>query len=108
MALWDEESHVEENRRQYREKFDIAEDLLSGRFEFYRPAGGFFAWLNVGDGEAAAAHLWREAALRVLPGAFIGRSDVTRTNPGDSYIRVALVDNPETTREALRRLVETL
>ena len=107
-ALWDEESHVEENRRQYREKFDIAEDLLSGRFEFYRPAGGFFAWLNVGDGEAAAAHLWREAALRVLPGAFIGRSDVTRTNPGDSYIRVALVDDPETTREALRRLVEAL
>ena len=91
-ALWDEESHVEDNRCQYRKKFEFAEALLSGRFEFYRPAGGFFLWLNVGDGVAAAAHLWREAALRVLPGAFIGRSEITRNNPRDRYIRVALVD----------------
>ena len=29
-TLWDEESHVEENRRQYRKKFDSAEVLLCG------------------------------------------------------------------------------
>ena len=46
----------------YRRKFDIAEHYLGGRFGFYRPQGGFFLWLDVGDGERAALTLWREAA----------------------------------------------
>ncbi len=56
-ALWRDEAHVEENRALYRRKFDVAERILTGRFGFYRPPGGFLLWLDVGDGEAAARTL---------------------------------------------------
>jgi N-succinyldiaminopimelate aminotransferase len=107
-ALWRDEAHVEANRALYRRKFDIAADIIGDRFGFYRPAGGFFLWLDVGDGEAAARRLWSEAALRTLPGAYIGRPDGSGRNPGDRYLRLALVDDPETTAEALERLVKVL
>ena len=67
-ALWQDEAHVEANRALYRAKFDLAQRRLGNRFGFYRPAGGFFLWLDVGDGEAACRRLWREAGVRVLPG----------------------------------------
>jgi succinyldiaminopimelate transaminase len=107
-ALWREESHVEANRALYRAKFDLADQILNGRFGYVRPPGGFFLWLDVGDGEQAARTLWREAALRVLPGAYLGRPDAAGVNPGVSYIRVALVHDRATTADALHRLVKVL
>lgn len=107
-ALWRDEAHVEENRALYRAKIDIAEKLLGGRFGFRRPAGGFFLWLDVGDGEAATRKLWREAGIRVLPGAYLAREDETGFNPGAAYIRVALVHDLDTTAKALTRLAEAL
>ena len=98
---WADDAHVEENRAQYRAKFDAAENILSGHFEFYRPAAGFFLWLNVGDGEAAAQKLWREEGLRVLPGAYLEGGDAGLAAP---YIRVALVAPLAQTEDALRRL----
>ncbi|HET6521245.1 MAG TPA: aminotransferase class I/II-fold pyridoxal phosphate-dependent enzyme [Geminicoccaceae bacterium] len=103
-ALWRDEEHVVANRALYQEKFDLAGRLLGNRYGFYRPDGGFFLWLEVGDGEAAAVRLWREAGLRVLPGGYIGRPDpASGVNPGDPYVRVALVHDPATTEAALRR-----
>ncbi|MBF0323821.1 MAG: aminotransferase class I/II-fold pyridoxal phosphate-dependent enzyme [Alphaproteobacteria bacterium] len=102
-ALWQDEAHVEENRRLYRAKLDKAERLLGGRFGFTRPPGGFFLWLDVGDGEAAALRLWREANIRVLPGRYLSRDGV-----GDRYIRVALVHDLDTTERALTRLAQVL
>lgn len=107
-ALWRDEAHVEANRALYRAKLDIAEELLGGRFGFFRPPGGFFLWLDVGDGEAAALALWRQAKIRVLPGAYLAREDAAGVNPGKPYIRVALVHDLETTRRALGRLAEVL
>lgn len=107
-ALWQDEAHVAENRRLYRAKFDLAERLLAGRFAFYRPAGGFFLWLDVGDGEAAARTLWQQAALRVLPGAYLARPEPSGDNPGRRYIRMALIDDLEATEDALRRLNDAL
>ncbi|MFZ1416556.1 MAG: aminotransferase class I/II-fold pyridoxal phosphate-dependent enzyme [Defluviicoccus sp.] len=107
-ALWQDEAHVAENRRLYRAKFDVAERLLEGRFAFYRPAGGFFLWLDVGDGEAAARTLWQQAALRVLPGAYLARPEPSGDNPGRRYIRVALIDDLEATEDALQRLQHAL
>ena len=80
----------------------------AGRFGYYRPDGGFFLWLTVGDGEAAARRLWAEAALKVLPGAYLGRPDRAGRNPGDSAIRVALVHDLATTEAALRRIGRNL
>lgn len=106
-ALWGDESHVEANRAYYRKRLDIAERVLTGRFGFKRPAGGFFLWLDVGDGEEAARRLWREAGVQVLPGRYLAQ-DHRGENPGRPYIRVALVDDEATVEEALTRIVETL
>ncbi len=106
-ALWRDEAHVDDNRALYRAKLDLAEDLLGGRFGFRRPPGGFFLWLDVGDGERAALTLWREAGIRVLPGAYLAR-DAGGGNPGAAYIRVALVHDLATTRRALSRIAEVL
>jgi aspartate/methionine/tyrosine aminotransferase len=107
-ALWREESHVEAGRARYRRSFAIAERLLGNRFSFVAPRGGFFLWLDVGNGEAAARRLWAEAGLRVLPGAYMARPDAEGRNPGDPYIRVALVHEPEVVEEGLERLVHVL
>jgi aspartate/methionine/tyrosine aminotransferase len=107
-ALWREEAHVEENRARYREKFDVAEEILGRSFGFYRPAGGFFLWLDVGDGEEAARTLWREAAVRVLPGRYLAHGEEGETNPGARFIRVALVHDNDTIAAALQRMRRVL
>jgi succinyldiaminopimelate transaminase len=107
-ALWEDDAHAEVNRALYRSKLDLAERLIAERFDFYRPAGGFFLWLKVGDGEAAARALWAEAALRVLPGGYLARDCADGSNPGRPYIRVALVDDAANTEDALRRLLNVL
>lgn len=107
-ALWRDEAHVEDNRALYRAKFDRAGEILAGRFAHARPAGGFYLWLDVGGGEAAARKLWTEAGLRVIPGAYLARPGADGVNPGDAYIRVALVHDPATVADGLERLVRTL
>jgi N-succinyldiaminopimelate aminotransferase len=107
-ALWRDEAHVEENRARYRRKFDLAEAAIGGRFGFYRPAGGFFLWLEVGDGEAAALRLWRDAAIRVLPGGYTARASAGRANPGSPYIRLAIVHDEATLETAFARIRRVL
>jgi N-succinyldiaminopimelate aminotransferase len=107
-ALWRENEHAAVSRDLYRHKIDIAESILGDRFGFYRPPGGFFLWLNVGDGEAATLKLWQEAAVRIVPGAYVCRTDHNGFNPGQEYIRVALVHDAEITEEGMRRIADTL
>jgi aspartate/methionine/tyrosine aminotransferase len=107
-ALWRDEAHVIENRNRYRTKVDIAERVLGGRFGFYRPQGGFFLWLEVGDSEAAALALWREAGVKTVPGSYLGLDDAQGFNPGAGYLRVALVHDDATVAEALTRMVRVL
>jgi len=107
-ALWRDEAHVIENRAKYRRKFDIAEAAIAGRFGFYRPDGGFFLWLDVGDGEEAALRLWRDAAIRVLPGGYTARDGGSGVNPGQKYIRLAIVHDDATLEAAFDRIRRVL
>ena len=107
-ALWRDEVHVEENRARYRRKFDIAERAIGGRFGFYRPEGGFFLWLDVSNGEAATLRLWRDAAVRVLPGGYTARAADGRENPGERYIRLAIVHDEATLKDAFARIARVL
>jgi N-succinyldiaminopimelate aminotransferase len=111
IAAYNDEAHVEENRRLYRQKFDLADQIVGDRYGYERPAGGFFLWLDVsafGGSEAATLRLWREAGLRVVPGRYLARDQDDGSNPGADYIRVAMVHNNEITAEALHRLVAVL
>ena len=124
--LWRDEDHVTANRARYRGKLDIADrafgeadTAIGNRLGYYRPPGGFFLWLDVssaprsgespkglGAGEAACQRLWQEAAIRVLPGAYLCPEHDPA--PGDSYIRVALVQDEEVLRAALSRMADVL
>src|ERR1700743_1266220 len=60
IAAYSDETHVEENRRLYRIKFDLADQILGNRYGYVRPAGGFCVWLGLfprGRGEAAAIQI---------------------------------------------------
>jgi N-succinyldiaminopimelate aminotransferase len=111
IAAYNDEKHVEENRRLYREKFDLADQIIGDRYGYRRPAGGFFLWLDVsaqGGSEAATLKLWREGGLRVVPGRYLAREQADGSNPGADYIRVAMVQNNEITAEAMHRLLAVL
>jgi aspartate/methionine/tyrosine aminotransferase len=108
-ACWRDEDHVARGRAAYQEKMTCAEQILGNRMQ--RPKGGFFLWLEVENGEAFARRAWAEQGVRLLPGAYMGREILegkTQSNPGFSYVRVALVNDLSTIRTALERLREIL
>ena len=111
VAAYSDEAHVAENRRLYGLKFDLADQILGDRYGYKRPAGGFCLWLDVsahGGDEDATIRLYRDGGVRVVPGSYLARLQPDGSNPGDGYLRLALVQDSETTAEALRRLVEIL
>ena len=127
-ACWRDEEHVIANRAAYREKMAAAERILDNRMA--RPDGGFFLWLDVGNGEEFARRAWTEQGVRLLPGAYMGRDvsdgraggpslaarvagrseppEKIQSNPGFPYVRVALVNDLSTIMAALERLLEIL
>ncbi|MCK5423723.1 MAG: aminotransferase class I/II-fold pyridoxal phosphate-dependent enzyme [Emcibacter sp.] len=107
-AAWNDEGHVEQNRALYRQKFDLAEKYLDGRFSFRRPVGGFCLWLEVGDGEVACRKLWQEAGIKTLPGSYLARSDAEGYNVGAPYIRLVLVHDVKLLEPALEKIAKTL
>ena len=111
IAAYGDETHVEENRRLYSEKFDLADQIVGDRYGYGRPAGGFFLWLDVskqGGSEIVTKRLWADVGVRVVPGRYLAREQIDGSNPGADYIRVAMVQDKAATAEALHRLVAVL
>lgn len=99
-SAWLDEKHVEENRRKYQAKFQMAQRILP---DAPIPAGGFFLWYPAPDDESAAKRLFAECGLTVLPGRYLGRA-VDGVNPGEGYVRIALVPELAVCEAALSRL----
>ena len=106
-AVWRDEAHVEENRALYAEKYALADRILGNVPGYRSPEAGFFLWLPVEDGEAAALKLWKETGVRVLPGAYLSR-DTEAGNPGQNYIRVAMVAPKDETEHGLTQIRDCL
>lgn len=110
-AIWRDEVHVERSREAYREKFLIADNVLGDRYGYRRPAGGFCLWLDMsqfGGGTQAAVTLWQRAGVKVIPGSFLAQTGRDGTNPGEDYVRVAMVQDSKTIQEALERTIFVL
>ncbi len=105
--VWADEEHVVRNRALYVEKYDLADQVFASVQGCSAPEAGFFLWLPVDDGEAAALRLWRETGVRVLPGAYLSR-DIGGDNPGKGYIRVAMVAPKQEMQRGLIRLRDCL
>jgi len=105
-AAWRDEAHVVENRRLYREKFAAVMPILKGALEFEAPDAAFYLWAKVaGDDAEFARELYREKHVTVLPGGYLAR-EAGGVNPGQGFIRIALVDGLEACEEAARRIVD--
>jgi N-succinyldiaminopimelate aminotransferase len=110
-AVYSEEQHVSVIRQSYRAKYDLCDQILKGKLGYQRPDGGFFLWLDVsncGGGLEATVTLWKDAGIKVVPGAYLAQDDRNGKNPGRDFIRVALVHDLATTRDALERIVRSL
>jgi N-succinyldiaminopimelate aminotransferase len=87
----------------YHQKYQIADEIFGDLPGYRSPEAGFFLWLPVEDGEQATTKLWQETGVKVLPGSYLSRS-ADGINPGDKYIRAALVTDIDDTRTGLTRL----
>ena len=94
-AAWNDQTHVDNFRKIYKKNFEIANEILGTKI----PEATFYIWLEVEDELEFTKNLYKEKNIKVLPGSFLGRNGL-----GKGYIRIALVENEEKTREVLTRL----
>jgi N-succinyldiaminopimelate aminotransferase len=109
VAAWNDESHVQENRGLYKEKFALITPLLRQVMDVELPDAGFYLWADVrrtglSDTEFARG-LYAAYNVTVLPGSYLAR-DAHGINPGRNRIRMALVAGVDEGLEAANRIVQ--
>lgn len=110
VAAWNDEAHVIENRRLYAEKFAAMTPLLSDILEVKLPDAAFYLWAKIkphagtslSDTEFALK-LYRDFNVTVLPGSYLARK-AHGINPGENFVRLALVASLEECLEAANRI----
>lgn len=111
IAAWQDEDHVEENRRLYQQKFDAVLAILSPVCAVQKPDAGFYLWLHTDMDDAEfARRLFDQKNVTVLPGSYLSRT-VDGKNPGSQHIRMALVAPLDECIDAANRIkqfIETL
>jgi len=103
-VAWSDEEHVEASRKVYAKNFEIAKEILGIAI----PKATFYIWLKVDDALEFTKKLYEKYNVKVLPGEFLAREDAKGENPGIGYVRIALVEDEEKTRDALKRIKECL
>ena len=106
IAAWNDESHVAENRRLYAEKFAQVSQILKPVLKVTLPDAGFYLWIQTPMPDTRFAEaLYRDYNVTVLPGSYLARN-AHGINPGENFVRLALVADMEDTVEAARRIAE--
>jgi len=105
-AAWQDEAHVIENRRQYREKFTSFRDIVEPELPVTIPEAAFYYWARtpIGDTEFAR-RLYEEQNVTVLPGSLLARES-EGANPGENFVRIAMVPVVLECNEAATRIKE--
>ncbi|MEZ5451276.1 MAG: succinyldiaminopimelate transaminase [Thiothrix sp.] len=111
IAAWNDETHVQENRRLYRQKFAAVMDILAPVLDVQMPQASFYLWPKTPvDDETFTRELFAQAHVNVVPGSYLSR-EAEGLNPGANRVRLALVAPLEDCIEAagrIRRVTETL
>ena len=108
IAAWNDETHVRQNREQYREKFTTVCDILSPVLSVTPPPASFYLWPELpGSDTDFARKLYTSENIKVLPGSFLSRN-INDINPGKNRIRIALVAEVEECVEAANRIKECI
>jgi aspartate/methionine/tyrosine aminotransferase len=98
-ALYKDEKHVVKNRQFYDKNFQLSEQILKST----KPQGGFFNFIPVENDLLATKHLWKNHGVKVMPGSFMAFEN-NNDNPGKNYLRIALVNDADTTKKGLDRV----
>lgn len=105
IAAWNDEAHVIENRRLYDEKFKAVTPIIKQRFEVDIPDGAFYLWARTDQPDTEVAlRLYRDFNVTVLPGSYLAR-EAHGINPGQNFVRLALVASLEECKEAANRIL---
>jgi N-succinyldiaminopimelate aminotransferase len=109
-VAWNDETHVRENRRLYKEKFDQITPLLVAHLDTRIPDAGFYLWASVArypgmSDTEFARDLHGRYNVTVLPGSYLART-AAGVNPGENYVRIALVAGLDECLEAARRIAD--
>jgi N-succinyldiaminopimelate aminotransferase len=111
IAAWNDEEHVINNRRLYREKFDAVLEILGPVSSAHKPDAGFYIWLNTPCPDTDfAQQLYAQQNVTVLPGSYLSR-EANGINPGSNHVRMALVAPVNECIDAANRIkqfIETL
>ena len=103
-AAWQDEAHVIENRRLYREKFAAVTRILGDVTGIAMPDAAFYVWLDTRrDDTAFARGLLAGQNVSVLPGSYLARA-ARGVNPGANFVRIALVASTAECTEAAQRI----
>lgn len=104
VAAWQDEVHVVENRRLYAEKFATVTPVLQEVLDVELPDAAFYFWAYTGQSDTEfALRLYRDYNVTVLPGSFLAR-EAHGVNPGQGFIRIALVASLDECMEAASRI----
>jgi N-succinyldiaminopimelate aminotransferase len=104
IRAWQEETHVAENRRLYRDKFAAVADILSPTLDLETPPASFYLWPRTPiDDQVFARQLLAEQNVIVLPGSYLSR-DTANGNPGKDHVRMALVAPLDECIDAAQRI----
>jgi N-succinyldiaminopimelate aminotransferase len=103
-SAWDDEDHVVENRRLYREKFQAVTKSLQESLQVSMPDAAFYLWVKTpGSDVQFTQELYRNYNVTVLPGSYLARY-ANGINPGENFIRIALVAQLAECVEAVQRI----
>lgn len=109
MLAWSEETHTEFSRTQYTKNLILAKEILSPKFtHLHIPSETFYVWLPVNDDLEFTKNLLAKENILVLPGSFLSRIDDKGRNPGQNFVRLALVYEESIIKDALLRLQKWL
>jgi len=101
VAAWADDAHVDEQQARYRHRLELMQRVLADAgIPCPRPAGAFYLWVPVPDGDAwgLTRRLATEGGALVAPGEFYG---------GDDHVRIAVVQPDDRLELVGRRMGRT-
>ena len=105
---WNDNKHVEENRIEYDKRYEAAISCLDSSENIIRPEGGFYIWLKLPcDDRDFAVSLYAKQGVLALPGSYLGK-EIEKHNPGEGFLRLAVVHDIETVIKAFSAVNKTL
>lgn len=107
VLAWNDDEHVIENRRLYRQKFAETLPILQSVLEVSAPDASFYLWPRIAEDERFTRELFVRKHVTTLPGSYIAR-DMPGGNPGRGRVRLSLVASVAECVEAAQRIHDYL